>query len=134
MVLRGEVLGVGPIVAVGVSTFDGKGHFVTDQTVNLNGNVVQAPGTGTYTVNRNCTGIADVVGTGPHSFVIIDDGKQMDLMDNNSRRGAHDSLHDDRVRRTITTKTECRGHVRRNEHTTRGAKAKASSSSISLMA
>jgi hypothetical protein len=83
-VLRGEVLGVGPIVAVGVSTFDGKGHFVTDQTVNLNGNVVQAPGTGTYTVNRNCTGIADVVGTGPHSFVIIADGKEMDLMDNNS--------------------------------------------------
>jgi len=83
-VLRGEVLGVGPIVAVGVSTFDGKGHFVADQTVNLNGNVVQAPLTGTYTVNRNCTGIADPVGTGPHSFVIIADGKEMDLMDNNS--------------------------------------------------
>jgi hypothetical protein len=30
-VLRGEVLGVGPIVAVGVSTFDGKGHFVAEQ-------------------------------------------------------------------------------------------------------
>ena len=83
-VLRGEVLGVGPIVAVGVSTFDGKGHFVADQTVNLNGNVVQEPLTGTYTVNRNCSGIADPVGNGPHSFVIIDSGKQMDLMDNNS--------------------------------------------------
>jgi hypothetical protein len=82
-VLRGEVLNVGPIVAVGVSTFDGKGHFVADQTINLNGNVFQAPATGTYTVNRNCTGIADP-GTGPHSFVIIDGGKQMDLMDNNS--------------------------------------------------
>jgi hypothetical protein len=84
LVLKGEVFNVGPIVAVGVSTFDGKGHFVADQTVNLNGNVVQAPATGTYTVNRNCTGIADVVGTGPHSFVLIDGGKQMDLMDNNS--------------------------------------------------
>src|ERR1700760_676453 len=83
-VLRGEVLGVGPIVAVGVSTFDGKGHFVADQTVNLNGNVVQAPLTGTYTVNRNCTGIADPVGEGPHSFVIIAGGREMDLMDNNS--------------------------------------------------
>ena len=83
-VLRGEVLGVGPIVAVGVSTFDGKGHFLADQTVNLNGNVIQAPLTGTYTVNRDCTGIADAVGTGLHSFVIIDGGKQMDLMDNNS--------------------------------------------------
>lgn len=83
-VLRGEVLGVGPIVAVGVSTFDGKGHFVADQTINLNGDVFQAPLTGTYTVNRNCTGIADAVGTGLHSFVIIDGGKQMDLMDNNT--------------------------------------------------
>jgi hypothetical protein len=83
-VLKGEVLGVGPIVAVGVSNFDGKGHFVADQTINLNGNVVQAPLTGTYTVKRNCTGVADAVGSGLHSFVIIDGGKQMDLMDNNS--------------------------------------------------
>ena len=83
-VLKGEVFGQGPIVAVGVSTFDGKGHFVAEQTVNLNGNVFQAPLTGTYTVNRDCTGIADAVGTGLHSFVIIDGGKQMDLMDNNS--------------------------------------------------
>jgi hypothetical protein len=83
-VLRGEVFNVGPIVAVGVSMFDGKGHFVAEQTINLNGNVVQAPLTGTYTVNRNCTGIADAVGTGLHSFVIVDGGKQMDLIDNNS--------------------------------------------------
>jgi hypothetical protein len=83
-VLKGEVFGQGPIVAVGVSTFDGKGHFVADQTINLNGNVFQAPLTGTYTVNRDCTGIADAVGTGLHSFVIIDGGKQVDLMDNNS--------------------------------------------------
>ena len=83
-VLKGQVLNVGPIVAVGVTTFDGKGHFVADQTINLNGNVFQAPLTGTYTVNRNCTGIVDAVGTGLHSFVIIDGGKQMDLMDNNS--------------------------------------------------
>jgi len=83
-VFNGQVLGVGPIVAVGVSTFDGKGHFVADQTVNLNGNVQQAPLTGTYTVNSNCTGVADAVGTGLHSFVIIDGGKQMELMDNNS--------------------------------------------------
>jgi hypothetical protein len=75
---------VGPIVAVGVSTFDGKGHVVADQTVNVNGNVSQGQITGTYTVNRNCTGIADIVGVGPHSFVIIDGGKEMDLMDNNA--------------------------------------------------
>ena len=83
-VLTGQVLNVGPIVAVGVTTFDGKGHFLTDQTINVNGNVVQEPGTGTYTVNRNCTGIADLVGAGPHPFVIVDGGKQMDLMDINS--------------------------------------------------
>jgi hypothetical protein len=84
LVLKGEVLGLGPIVAVGASTFDGKGHFVADQTTNVNGNVFQEQLTGTYTVNRNCTGIADVVGAGPHSFVLIDSGKEMDLMDNNS--------------------------------------------------
>ena len=84
LVLKGEVLHVGPIVAVGVSTFDGKGHFLANQTVNVNGNVIQAALTGTYTVNHNCTGIADVVGTGPHSFVIISGGKEMDLMDNNA--------------------------------------------------
>jgi hypothetical protein len=53
--LKGEVFGQGPIVAVGVSTFDGKGHFVAEQTVNLNGNVFQGPLTGTYTVNRDCS-------------------------------------------------------------------------------
>jgi hypothetical protein len=85
LVLKGQVLNVGPIVAVGVSTFDGKGHFVADpQTINLNGNVFQEPGTGTYTVNRDCSGIADLVGAGPHSFVIVDGGKQMELMDNNN--------------------------------------------------
>jgi hypothetical protein len=82
--LKGEVLQVGPIVAVGVSTFDGKGNFVAESTVNLNGNVFDGPLTGTYTVNRNCTGIADAVGDGPHSFVILKGGEEMDLMDNNS--------------------------------------------------
>src|SRR6195952_4992758 len=68
-VLKGQVLNVGPIVAIGVTTFDGKGHLVVaDQTINLNGNVFQAPGAGTYTVNRNCTGIVDLAGAGPHSF------------------------------------------------------------------
>ena len=82
--LRGEVLGVGPIVAVGVSTFDGEGYFVGDLTSNLNGNVAQQHLTGTYTVNRNCTGIADVVGTGLHSFVIVAGGKEIELMANNT--------------------------------------------------
>jgi hypothetical protein len=84
LVLTGQVLQVGPIVSTGVSTFDGKGNFVTDQTLNVNGNVFQEQGSGTYTVNRNCTGVSNLVGAGLHSFVIIDGGKQMDLMDNNS--------------------------------------------------
>ena len=84
LVLKGEVLGAGPIVSVGVTTFDGKGNFVADQTINLNGNVFPGHLTGTYTVNRDCTGDSEPVGEGPHSFVIIDGGKQMDLMDNNN--------------------------------------------------
>ena len=84
LVLKGEVLQVGPLVSVGVSNFDGKGKFVTDQTLNVNGNVFQEQGSGTYTVNRNCTGVADLIGAGPHSFVIVAGGKEMELMDNNS--------------------------------------------------
>lgn len=84
LVVKGEVLNVGPIAAVGVSTYDGAGHFVGDLTSNLNGNVAQGHVTGTYTVNRDCTGIADVVGTGPHSFVIVAGGKEIELMANNS--------------------------------------------------
>jgi hypothetical protein len=82
LVLKGEVLQVGPIVAVGVSTYDGEGHLVGDLTSNLNGNVFRQHLTGTYTVNSNCTGIADVVGTGPHSFVIVAGGKEIELMAN----------------------------------------------------
>jgi hypothetical protein len=33
---------------------------------------------------RNCAGIADAVGAGPHPFVIIASGKEMDLTDNNT--------------------------------------------------
>jgi hypothetical protein len=51
-------------------------------TSNLNGNVFQQHLTGTYTVNSNCTGIANVVGTGPHSFVIVAGGKEIELMAN----------------------------------------------------
>jgi len=110
-VLRGEVLCVGPIVLVGVSTFDGRGHLLADQTVNLNGNVVQAPLTGTYTVNRNCTGIADVVGAGPHLFVIIAGGREMDLMDNNTAEVL--TIHFTKVGLGMNdhTKTECRDHL-----------------------
>ena len=77
-------MNAGPIVSVGVTTFDGKGNFVADQTINLNGNVFPGHLTGTYTVNRDCTGDSEPLGEGPHSFVIIDGGKQMDLMDNNN--------------------------------------------------
>ena len=84
-VLKGQVLGVGPIVGIGLSTFDGRGNFVANpQTLNVNGNVFEEPGTGTYTVNHDCTGIATPVGAGPHSFVIVADGNEMHLMDNNS--------------------------------------------------
>jgi hypothetical protein len=83
-VLKGEVLQVGPIVAVGVSTFDGKGNFAADSTTNVNGNVFPGSLAGTYTVNRNCTGIATIPGPGDHSFVILKGGEEIDLMDNNS--------------------------------------------------
>jgi hypothetical protein len=51
------VLVAGPFVAVGRITFDGVGGVRTVRSLNDNGNAVQHdPGTGTYSMNSDCTG------------------------------------------------------------------------------
>jgi hypothetical protein len=53
----GSIIGVGPIVGIGVTNYDGQGHFTGTETVNVNGSGgIPQTSTGTYTVNSDCTG------------------------------------------------------------------------------
>ncbi len=66
----------GPLAGVGTDTFDGKGGVVASATISLNGNIVSVTGTGTYTVNPDCTGTYKIPGT-TLTFVIANDGNEI---------------------------------------------------------
>jgi len=77
----GTIVGFGPIAGIGVTNFDGQGHFTGTDTVNINGSGgIHESSTGTYTVNSDCTGSS--VQTFPDGrvvslrFVIINHGKE----------------------------------------------------------
>ena len=56
-----------------------RGNFTFKGTQSFNGAIVPAAGTGTYTVNDDCTGTAvDSLGT-PYSFVIADRGNEISI-------------------------------------------------------
>jgi hypothetical protein len=72
----------GPFAGVGTQVFDGNGGTTATAWVSQNGNVLQVAITGTYTVNRDCTGtltlqISPVSITGHAFFVISDDGAKL---------------------------------------------------------
>jgi len=68
----GTVKDVGPVAAVGTITYDGQGNLVNPFTLSVNGMVSTFKQTGTYTVNRDCTGT--VVQAGAHyNFVVSPD-------------------------------------------------------------
>jgi hypothetical protein len=76
-VINGTIVGVGPIAVLGVTKFDGEGHFSMDATADVHGNVSSQHTTGTYTVNRSCTGTTtDSIGDSS-AFVIVGNGKQI---------------------------------------------------------
>ncbi len=52
----GSILGIGPVAAVGLITFDASGNISGSQTRSLNGEVADETFTGTATVNSDCTG------------------------------------------------------------------------------
>jgi hypothetical protein len=69
----------GPFVVTSLLTLSG-GSFTFKGTQSFNGAIVPAMGTGTYTVNDDCTGAAvDSVGT-PYSFVVADNGDEIRIM------------------------------------------------------
>jgi len=62
-VLTGLIAGDGRVAAVGLTAFDGKGSLTAQDTVSTNGAIRRGRiGTGSYTVNPNCTGSAMVGG------------------------------------------------------------------------
>lgn len=79
--ISGTIVGFGPIAAIGVTNFDGRGHFTGTDIVNVNGSGgIPESSTGIYTVNSDCTGTTvqtfpdgRVVNT---SFVIVKNGTE----------------------------------------------------------
>ena len=69
---------------VGRFVADGKGGVTGVSTQSVNGAISRPSFTGTYTVNADCTGTANLTfdygGTAPLNFIIVDDGKSVDII------------------------------------------------------
>jgi len=67
----------GPFVEVGTQYFDGNGNTTATATFSQNGNILQVNVTGTYTVNRDCTGTLTLqvspIAVTVHVYFVIDD-------------------------------------------------------------
>ena len=78
----------GPLAGVSLVTFDGYGKFTSAGFSSLNGNVSESTGTGTYTVNPDCTGTYTSVSStgreGTAFFVIADNGNEMHILPTNT--------------------------------------------------
>lgn len=55
---EGSAQGIGPMALTGTFTVDGAGRISGQELVSLNGTIVPATYTGTYTVGSNCMGTA----------------------------------------------------------------------------
>jgi hypothetical protein len=66
-----------PFAGINVETFDGNGNISGTGTASVGGSVTAGPFTGTYTVNRDCTGTYTVQfpGLTVHAFFVIDDSE-----------------------------------------------------------
>ena len=77
----------GPLAGVHLMTFDGSGSFTSIGSSSLNGNVSESTGTGTYTVNPDCTGnytsVSSTGRTGTAFFVIADNGNEIHILPTN---------------------------------------------------
>lgn len=67
-----------PRAIIGVFTFDGRGAWSANLTVNDNGTVSQPPNTGpgTYVVNADCTGTLYPSSGGSVAIVVVDSGQE----------------------------------------------------------
>ena len=76
----GTVVGVGPVSAVGTITYDGHGNLTNPFTLSVNGAVSRITQTGSYTVNRDCTGTV-VQGGAHYDFVVAPDASTVFWME-----------------------------------------------------
>jgi len=65
----GTVVGLGPVAAVGTIIYDGDGNLINPFTISLDGTISRMTQTGSYTVNRDCTGT--VVQGGAHYDIVV---------------------------------------------------------------
>jgi hypothetical protein len=78
----GNIIGIGDFAAVGLFTFDGKGHLTGKLFIRENGtNLGPNEFTGTYVVNPDCT-VQDVWGGSTHVSVIVDRGNGYLILNN----------------------------------------------------
>lgn len=66
----------GPLVGVGIDTFDGNGGVTTTATLSVNGQIVPLTAKGTYQVNPDCSGTYVLPGT-TLSIVIVNSGNEI---------------------------------------------------------
>jgi hypothetical protein len=78
----------GPLAGVHLLVFSGYGTFTSVGFASLNGNVSESTGTGTYTVNPDCTGtytsVSSTGRTGNAFFVIADNGNEIHILPTNT--------------------------------------------------
>jgi hypothetical protein len=79
----GWIGGIGAFAGVNLDTFDGNGNMTSTGIASLNGTIVPGTGSGTYTVNSDCTGTYVVQSGGQtiHAyFVINDNGNELQIV------------------------------------------------------
>lgn len=83
-IVNGIAPHAGPYSYVGRFVADGKGGLTGSGAQAVSGEISHPKISGTYTVNADCTGIAnlnfDFGGTAPLEFIIVDDGKTVDII------------------------------------------------------
>ncbi len=75
-----------PLASVGRLVFDGAGNFSGSDTNSFGGTVSTYPVSGTYTVERDCTGTLNVNLPGftiTNNIVIVDEGKEIFVIQTN---------------------------------------------------
>ena len=70
------------LIGVALNTFDGEGHSTGIDNIHsaISGGIPDRPGTGTYTINEDCSGTATLLNAGSPPlemrFVVVDGGKE----------------------------------------------------------
>lgn len=85
-----------PVVAAGMISYDGGGAFAGSDFISTGGNVRPRQYTGSYTVSPDCTGTGTIeMPSGPihTSFVISDDGEEMQIIVTDPGTGLLGSAH-----------------------------------------